>query len=166
MKIQKVNKYFNILFIISLIFIFTSIILVVAYSFFSGRIYLTVNDKNRATILEMLKESEHISNSSEVIINNDVVRIGKRQGLGDWYLYIKYDNGKEETRILDDGEFRDLYEYIGSNGSYGGMLGILTEASIKISIISIIFIPIYITFKICYVINRITEKQIQKDKDA
>lgn len=157
MKIKKINKYFNIFFIISLISIFTSIVLVVAYSFFSaGRVYVTVNDKNRESILKMLKKFE-----SEVIINNDIVRIGKMQGLGDWYLYIKYDNGEEKAILLDDGNFRDLYKYIGSNGSYGGILGILTETSIKISIISIFFMPIYITFKICYVINRTTERQIQ-----
>lgn len=164
MKIQKVNKYFNIFFIISLICIFISIILILAYSFFSRKIYLTVTDKNRTTIMNMLEKND-IVNSSEITINNDIVRIGKMQGLGDWYLYIKYNNGKEESIILDDRDSEDLYEYIGSNGSLGGTLGILTKISITISIFAIIFIPIYVTFKICYAINRITEKKIQKDKD-
>lgn len=113
----------------------------------------------------MLEESESIVNSSEIIINNDIVRIGKMQGLGDWYLYIKYDNEEEKSVILSDGELRELYQYIDNKGSLGGTLGVLTEIFIKLSIISIIFIPIYITFKICYYINMITEKQIQKDKD-
>lgn len=164
MKIQKVNKCFNIIFIILLICLFISIPFIIAYSFLSGKIYLSVSDKNRNQIITML-ESENILNSSEVMINNDIVRIGKMQGLGDWYLYIKYDNGEEKSVILNDGELRDLYQYIDSNGSFGGTLGILTEIFINLSIISIIFIPIYITFKICYFINRITEKEIQKDKD-
>lgn len=163
MKMKKVNKYFNIFFILSLICIFISIILILAYLFFSGKIYLAITDKNRDTIMNML-EKNGIVNSSEITINNDIVRIGKRQGLGDWYLYIKYNNGEEKSIILDDRDSEDLYKYIGSNGRYGGTLGILTEISITISIIAIIFIPIYVTFKICYAINRITEKEIQKDK--
>ena len=162
MKIQKVNKCFNVSFIISLICIFISIVLIIAYLFFSGKIYLAVNNKNRDTIIKMLEESENILKSSEVIINDNIVRIGEMQGLGDWYLYIKYDNGEEKTIILDDGELRELYKYISSNGSYGGTLGILTNFLITISII---FIPIYITFKICYAINRTTERKIQKDKE-
>lgn len=164
MKMQKVNKYFNIFFILLLICIFISIILILAYSIFSGKIYVAVTDKNRDTIMNML-EKNGIVNSSEITINNEIVRIGKRQGLGDWYLYIKYNNGEEKSIILDDWDSEDLYKYIGSNGRYGETLGILTEISITISIIAIIFIPIYVTFKICYAINRITEKEIQKDKD-
>lgn len=165
MKVQKVNKCLNIIFIISLICICISIIFIIAYSFLSGKIYLSVSDKNRNQIIKMLEESESIVNSSEIIINNDIVRIGKMQGLGDWYLYIKYDNEEEKSVILSDGELRELYQYIDNKGSLGGTLGVLTEIFIKLSIISIIFIPIYITFKICYYINMITEKQIQKDKD-
>ncbi len=161
MKIQKVNKYFNIFFVISLICIFISSVLIV-YSSLFGKMYLAVNNKNRDTIIKMLEESEEISKSSEIIINDDIVRIGKMQGLGDWYLYIKYNNGEEKNIILDDGELGELYEYIGSNGS---TLGILTNFLKTTSIIAIIFIPIYITFKICYAINRTTERIIQQDKE-
>ena len=83
MKMQKLNKYFNIFFIISLICIITSIILIITYSFVSEKTYLTVNKKNINTIVEMLEKNEHIVNSSEIKINKDIVRIGKMQGLGD-----------------------------------------------------------------------------------
>lgn len=162
MKMQKLNKYFNIFFIISLICIITSIILIITYSFVSEKTYLTVNKKNINTIVEMLEKNEHIVNSSEIKINKDIVRIGKMQGLGDWYLYIKYNNKVEVTTILGDGESRDLYQYISENGSFGGNFGIITKLSI---IISVAFIPIYVTFKICYVINKRTEKGIQKIKN-
>lgn len=109
---QKLNKRMNICFALSIICIIISIIIVVVYSFLSGKIYLDVNDKNRAIIEDIFAENDY----STDLTSKKITRIGRKQGLGDWYLYIEYDTGEKIETILNDDELRELYDYIGSNG--------------------------------------------------
>ncbi len=164
---KKINKYFNIGFIISLVCIFLSFIFIITYSFLYGKTYVTVNDKNRDIIIEMLSDKIDYN-------GKEIVRIARKTLWYEpkrWNLYIEFDNGEEKSISIETEELTDLHEYINSNGRYENLLGILAEIFTRMAIISVIFIPIYIifkisyiTFKICYFINKITDKIIEKDK--
>lgn len=151
---RKINKYLNVFFIIAILSILISLAIIVVYSFLSRKLYVSVNDKNKNIIIEML-------NNEGIINASNVTRIGEMQGLGDWYLYLEYDTGEEKSIILDDGDSRQLQKYIKNNGKPKETI---VEIASRILILSLIYIPIYITYKICYTINKITEKSIQKNE--
>lgn len=146
------NKLLKVLFIIALILIPICIILTIYYAFL-GKTYLKVNSKNEETILKMLEENENIA------IKGKIKEIGKMQGLGDWYLYIIYEDGSQEETILDDGDLHELYMYIKHNGKLAGTKGIIVH---YIFIISVGIVIIYALYKICMYINKKTDEIIEK----
>ena len=150
---KNFNKYFKYVFIVS-IFLISFCITILIYYAFLGKIYLNVNKKNEQEIIKLLE-------NEEIKINGKLKKIGKMQGLGDWYLYLEYYNGSKDEELLDDSEAVELYSYISSNGYCGGNKGKIATYLLKSSFI---IIPIYITYMICYKIKMKTDEAIENDK--
>lgn len=148
---NTLNKYFKLIFIIALI---SLVIFSTLYIHFIliGKVYININDNNKEIVTEML-ESNNISPK------NQIKKLGKMQGLGEWHLYFEYIDYNEESIILNDGEARDLYKYIGKNGYLGGTYGLITQYALKICIIIIL---IYIFYVVCHSINKKTNNIIEK----
>ena len=150
---KKFNKWFKYIFIVDILLIPICITILIYYSFL-GKIYLNVNRKNEQEIIKLL-ENEKIK------INGKLKTIGQMQGLGDWYLYLEYYNGRNDKKILDDSEAIELYSYISSNGYCGGNKGMIATYLLKLSFI---IIPSYIAYVICYKIKKKTDEIIENDK--
>lgn len=150
---KNFNKYFKYVFIVSILLIPICITILIYYAF-TGKTYLNVNRKNEQEIIKLLE-------NEEIKINGKLKKIGKMQGLGDWYLYLEYYNGSKDEELLDDSEAVELYSYISSNGYCGGNKGKIATYLLKSSFI---IIPIYITYMICYKIKMKTDEAIENDK--
>lgn len=75
-------------------------------------------------------------------------QIGYKQGLGDWYLYIYYDDGSSEWGLLNDSMGAELRTYIRDNGQLGGMKGLIVNYLMKISVL---VVGIYM---VCSIVNK------------
>ena len=60
-----------------------------------GDVFLKVDNKNRDIIIEMCE-------LEDILLKRRLTQIGCKQGLGDWYLYLYYEDGSTERDILDD----------------------------------------------------------------
>lgn len=133
---EKSNKIFKCIFIIAVILIPICVVIMIYFSFM-GRTYLNINKKNEQEIMELL-ENEKIQTSGKL------KTIGKKQGLGDWILYLKYYDGNKDEEVLNDGEARELYTYIGENGYCGGIKGKIVNVLLQLSIGIILLYILYL----------------------
>ena len=113
-----------------------------------AKYYLKVDSNNREYIEKIVTENYKLTGTL-----NEVAYM---QGLGDWYLFLYYEDGTEGEKSFVDGNSKveHLREYIRENGYNEG------EASwtkIRISFWSIVVVSIYL------IVRMITNKKI-KDK--
>lgn len=71
---------------------------------------LKVDDSNR----EYIEQYLILEDISE--LRRKLTKIADKQGLGDWTLYLYYEDGKKEERMYNDGEQRELRDYLWKNG--------------------------------------------------
>lgn len=133
---KQFKDYFTIIHTFALLLIPICIILLIYYSF-PGKVYLKVTSKNENAILRMLNQG------TEIKVESKIKKIGNMQGLGEWILYLEYENGYKEEKILDDDELHDLYMYINQNGSKGKII----KYTLIIFIFDIIIYRIYLLMR-------------------
>lgn len=134
--------------IVSGIVFFISIGLSFLYGL-KGDVFLNVDNKNRDIIIEMC-ELEDIS------LKGELTKIGCKQGLGDWYLYLYYEDGSTERDILNDTVGAELRTYIRENGQVGGTKGMIADNLIKVSA------SIVGSYIICILIYQIVKRNLKK----
>ena len=137
-------KYFKSIFIIASSIFFICFILCLGYGL-KGEVFLKVDNDNKNLIWEMCE-------IQDISLNGELSQIGYQQGLGDWYLYIYYDDGSSERRLLDAPIGAELRSYLRENGQVGGMKGLIAKYLIKISAL---IIGIYM---VCSFINKFKKK--------
>lgn len=145
---RKIISKLNII-IVFLIIIVCNII--IANNFIKAlqyKSYLNLDNNNREYI------EDRVSNYYKQV-NKNIEKVAYMQGLGDWYLFLYYEDGTEENIILGDYNGEELRDYIIENGYNEG---IVSWNIIKISFIIII---ITIFYEIVYLsIKRYKEKNI------
>ena len=99
---EKRKKITIVLIIASVIFLISGII----YLRFElkGKIYLNVNEDNIETIRELCE-------IDDIEIDDGLSQIGYKMCLGDWELYLKYQNGTSDWALLNDSIGVDLRTY-------------------------------------------------------
>lgn len=152
---KKTNRYFKILFIIAIILIPICFCIYFQYALI-GKKYVKVNNQNENEILKMLEESNSIQ------IKGKIKEIGNMQGLGDWYLYIRYEDGSQEEEIFDDGDSFELYQYIKHNGILAGTKGMIVKYTLYTSVGIVI---VYLLYKISMHINKKTDEITKRNEN-
>lgn len=138
---EKGKKITIVLIIASVIFLISGII----YLRFElkGKIYLNVNEDNIETIRELCE-------IGDIEIDNGLSQIGYKMFLGDWELYLKYQNGTSDWALLNDTVGVDLRTYIQENGKMGGIAGTITYKIMNGSAVLVLICVIYFVIsKIC-----------------
>ncbi len=138
---EKRKKISIVLIIASVIFLISGII----YLRFElkGKIYLNVNEDNIETIRELCE-------INDIEIDDGLSQIGYKMCLGDWELYLKYQNGTSDWALLNDTVGVDLRTYIQENGKMGGIAGTITYKIMNGSAVLVLICVIYfVVTKIC-----------------
>uniref|UniRef100_UPI00405679B3 hypothetical protein n=1 Tax=Agathobacter sp. TaxID=2021311 RepID=UPI00405679B3 len=91
---EKLLKYFKYISMIASISFLICLILYLGYGL-KGEVFLKVDNDNENLLSEMC-EIQNIS------LNGELTQIGCKQGLGDWYLYLKYKDGSSDESLLND----------------------------------------------------------------
>lgn len=151
---EKRKKITIVLIIASVIFLISGII----YLRFElkGKIYLNVNEDNIETIRKLCE-------NDDIEIDDGLSQIGYKMCLGDWELYLKYQNGTSDWSLLNDSVGVDLRTYIRENGKMGGIAGTITYKIMNGSAVLVMICVIYfVVSKICSdnFRNRIHRKEI------
>lgn len=108
-----------------------------------GKIYLNVNEDNIETIRELCE-------IDDIEIDDGLSQIGYKMCLGDWELYLKYQNGTSDWALLNDSIGVDLRTYIRENGKMGGIAGTITYKIMNGSAVLVMICVIYfVVSKIC-----------------
>ena len=94
--------------------------------------------------------------TEDIPLNGKLIQIGCKQGLGDWYLYLYYDDDSSERRILEDTIGFELRMYIRENGQIEGTKGVIVNSLVKVSAF---IVGIYI---ICVLKSGSTTKKREK----
>lgn len=138
---EKRKKITIVLIIASVIFLISGII----YMRFElkGKIYLNVNEDNIETIRELCE-------IDDIEMDDGLSQIGYKMCLGDWELYLKYQNGTSDWALLNDPIGVDLRTYIRENGKMGGIAGTITYKIMNGSAVLVMICVIYfVVSKIC-----------------
>lgn len=95
------------------------------------------------------------------LIEKPIKKIGYMAGLGEWYLFIEYEDGDKREILYDDNDNLDLKRYIIDNGYNNGKIAkieliLATIITIGCGIYGIIEIVIYINKKR----NRKNQKEV------
>lgn len=138
---EKRKKITIVLIIASIIFLISGII----YLRFElkGKIYLNVNEDNIETIRKLCE-------NDDIEIDDGLSQIGYKMCLGDWELYLKYQNGTSDWALLNDSVGVDLRTYIRENGKMGGIAGTITYKIMNGSAVLVMICVIYfVVSKIC-----------------
>lgn len=98
-----------------------------------GSISLKIDQNNREYIEDILFSEDFNSKGT-------LIEIIKQQGFEEWFLYLSYEDGREEELAFNDGEMNNLRIYIKENGYDYVKIG---EAKISISIITIVLTVVY-----------------------
>ncbi|MCD7753723.1 MAG: hypothetical protein LUH41_04160 [Clostridiales bacterium] len=127
---KKHISFFHKIYILLLIafFIFFGI---AAYCEIIGTKIIYVNNDNEAEITEMLEDGE-------ISIRGELSSVACKQGLGDWTLYLQYEDGSRDSHFLDDGVAIDIHGYISENGVVGGIKGEVSRCGAGICLIYVV----------------------------
>lgn len=106
---EKIKKTLNKIIIISLVVI-PILFFISFYISLVGKYYVKVTKNNKSDINDMLKENN-------VEISGELKKIGYHQNFGEWELYLIYDGFNVQDEWFNDGEARNLYEYIQNYGT-------------------------------------------------
>lgn len=104
--------------------------------------YVNINDNNKEYVYELL---EDLNMSTD----DNIKRIGYKQGLGDWYLYIDYEHISDSETIISDDE-QELYDYIKENKT--------RDRDDYFFIFVFIMMILFIVYDVFYIIIRIIQK--------
>lgn len=118
-----------------------------------GKYYLKVDSNNREYIEKTVEENYKLKGNL-----NKVVYM---QGLGDWYLFLYYEDGTKDETTFGDGNSKveHLREYIRENGYNEGEV---SWNKIKVSIWTIVVVSICVS--IYLMVRMITKKKIKNNK--
>ncbi|MCD8381990.1 MAG: hypothetical protein LUC30_03610 [Clostridiales bacterium] len=150
---KKYIRLFHKIYILLIIafFIFFGI---AAYCEIIGTKIIYVNNDNEAEITEMLEDGE-------ISIRGELSSVACKQGLGDWTLYLQYEDGNWDSHFLDDGVAIDIHGYISENGVVGGIKG---EVSRYGAGICLVFVVPYSFYKLCMLGRDIEEKKFNRNR--
>ena len=138
---EKRKKITIVLIIASVIFLISGIIYLRLE--LKGKIYLNVNEDNIETIRELCE-------IDDIEIDDGLSQIGYKKCLGDWKLYLKYQNGTSDWALLNDSIGVDLRTYIRENGKMGEIAGTITYKIMNGSAVLVMICVIYfVVSKIC-----------------
>ncbi|MEE0685637.1 MAG: hypothetical protein U0K68_13125 [Agathobacter sp.] len=143
---EKFLNYFKYISLVAGITLLICFVLSFLYGL-RGDVYLKIDDKNRSLVSDMCE-------TEDIPLNGKLIQIGCKQGLGDWYLYLYYDDDSSERRILEDTIGFELRMYIRENGQIEGTKGVIVNSLVKVSAF---IVGIYI---ICVLYHRIIEKRV------
>lgn len=142
---MKKGKIINNIIIILIIII---CIIVIANNFFKAlrdKSYLKLEKNNRKHVEKMI--------SYYYKPTKKIDEIAYMLGLGDWYLFLYYEDNTEQSIIINDTDGEELVEYIIKNGYNEGKVSL---NKIKISFFIIVFTIIY---EIIYIIINYAHKK-------
>lgn len=140
-NMKKLSNALKVIFAISVILLLISSISYFLYGV-KGKVFLNVDDDNEAIIYELCS-------TSDIVLVDDLKQIGCKQCLGDWELYLKYENGNSDWSLLNDTVGGELRSYIKENGQIGGTSGQIAYCSMVASMIVSFSLALYvIIFKI------------------
>lgn len=122
---KKFLKYFKYISLVAGISLSICFVLSFLYGL-KGDVYLKIDDKNRNLVSDMCE-------TEDIPLNGKLIQIGCKQGLGDWYLYLYYDDDSSEQRLLEDSIGFELRMYIRENGQVEGTKGEIVDSLIKVS---------------------------------
>ena len=132
---EKFLNYFKYISLVAGITLLICFVLSFLYGL-RGDVYLKIDDKNRNLVSDMCE-------TEDIPLNGKLIQIGCKQGLGDWYLYLYYDDDSSERRILEDTIGFELRMYIRENGQIEGTKGVIVNSLV-----------------ICVLYHRIIEKRV------
>ena len=122
---EKFLNYFKYISLVAGITLLICFVLSFLYGL-RGDVYLKIDDKNRSLVSDMCE-------TEDIPLNGKLIQIGCKQGLGDWYLYLYYDDDSSERRILEDTIGFELRMYIRENGQIEGTKGVIVNSLVKVS---------------------------------
>ena len=143
---EKFLNYFKYISLVAGITLLICFVLSFLYGL-RGDVYLKIDDKNRSLVSDMCE-------TEDIPLNGKLIQIGCKQGLGDWYLYLYYDDDSSERRILEDTIGFELRMYIRENGQIEGTKGVIVNSLVKVSAF---IVGIYI---ICVLYQQNKEKRV------
>lgn len=145
------NKTLDRINLIVIIFIIVISIITIFNNFkkvLQSKYYLEIDSNNRTYVEELISENYELK--------GNLNKVAYKQGLGDWYLFLYYEDGTEDKTIFGDSDIKiqPLQKYIVENG-YDESI----EYMVKIRI-SYWAIFLSIIYEICYlVIKKIKMKK-------
>lgn len=141
---KKFFDLLSIIIVIGVIIISCNVISNNFTTFMQNKYFLDINSENKEYIETMISENYKLSGTLE--------KVAYMQGLGDWYLFLYYDNGLEDDTLFGDSnrEVQPLRDYIIQNGNNNDAF--ISKIKIDISIICIL---ISIVYSIIYIIIKI-----------
>lgn len=145
------NKLLDKLNIVILIMVIVISIITISNNFkkaFQHKYYLNIDSNNKEYIQKIVSENYKLTGTLK--------RISCMQGLGDWYLFLYYENGTEDNTIYSDSneKMQPLQDYIRENG--------YNEGKVSWNKIKISFWTTFVTiiYEISYlIIKKIRRKQ-------
>lgn len=137
---KKIYNRINTIIVVAIILICFIIIITNFEKTIQGKIYLQIDSNNREYIEQLVSKNYKLLGKLDKVVY--------KGGLGDWYLYLYYENGTEDDTLLDEGIGTELREYIVKNGYNEG------RASGNKIQISFFIIVVTIFYEILYIIIR------------
>ena len=137
---KKIYNKINTIIVVFIILICIIIVVTNLKKTLQWKSYLQIDSSNRKYIEQMVSENYKLMDKLD--------KVAYMGGLGDWYLYLYYEDGTEDETLLDDDEGKELEEYIVKNGYNEGLA---SWNKIKVSFYIFIFVIIY---EITYLIVR------------
>lgn len=137
---KKVYNKINTIIVVFIILISNIIIVTNLKKTLQWKSYLQIDSKNREYIEQMISENYKLMGKLD--------KVAYMGGLGDWYLYLYYEDGTEDETLLNDGEGRELEEYIVENGYNEGLASWnKIKVSFLIIIVTIFYEVLYLIIK-------------------
>lgn len=141
---MNINRIFTIVIIISLVALLICCKIIIDNGIIE-KFYVKVDTDNQELLREMIEQNN-------IKIYGGLKRVGCRQELGEWTLYLEYENGKIQKEILDDGDCRELHNYI---REYGSIEGGFAYSAIKPLLLIIILCVCYKILNLIYKKNKV-----------
>ena len=133
------------LFIISFCFVPILFVIWIGMSINANVEYLNITENNKEYVYELLEDLN-------MSTNDNIKRVGYKQGLGDWYLYIDYEHITDSETIIGDDEGQELYDYIKENN--------VSDIDDYFLVFVFIMMILFIIYDVFYIIVRIIQKSI------
>ncbi len=137
---KKVYNKINTIIVVFIILICNIVVVTNFKKTLQWKSYLQIDSNNREYIEQMISENYKLMGKLD--------KVAYMGGLGDWYLYLYYEDGTEDETLLDDGECRELEEYIVKNGYNEGQASWnKIKVSLIIIIVTIFYEVLYLSIK-------------------